>query len=111
MAENTNRRMPALFLGHGSPMNALEQNRHTAAWRELGTTLPRPKAILCISAHWYIHGTEVTAMRQPKTIHDFGGFPQALFDMRYPAPGDPALATHVKELLSPLAVGLDQSWG
>jgi 4,5-DOPA dioxygenase extradiol len=104
-------RMPALFLGHGSPMNALEQNSYTAAWRELGRTLPRPKAILAVSAHWYILGTAVTAMRLPKTIHDFGGFPQALFDMRYPAPGDPALAERVQALLSPLAVGLDQSWG
>jgi 4,5-DOPA dioxygenase extradiol len=111
MTENGNGRMPALFLGHGSPMNALEQNRHTQAWRELGATLPRPKAILAVSAHWYIRGTAVTAMPQPKTIHDFGGFPQALFDMRYPAPGDPVLATRVKDLLSPLDVGLDMSWG
>jgi 4,5-DOPA dioxygenase extradiol len=111
MAENTNRRMPALFLGHGSPMNALEHNLHTAAWRELGATLPRPKAILSVSAHWYVGGTAVTAMQQPKTIHDFGGFPQALFDVRYPAPGDPALAARVKQLLSPLDVGLDPSWG
>lgn len=111
MAENNKGRMPALFLGHGSPMNALEQNRYTTVWRELGATLPRPKAILAVSAHWYVRGTAVTAMRQPKTIHDFGGFPQALFDMRYPAPGDPALAARVTDLLSPVAVGPDQAWG
>jgi 4,5-DOPA dioxygenase extradiol len=104
-------RMPAVFLGHGSPMNAIEQNRYTDAWRELGGALPRPKAILAVSAHWYIRGTAVTAMRLPKTIHDFGGFPQALFDIRYPAPGDPALAARVQSLLAPLAVGLDETWG
>jgi 4,5-DOPA dioxygenase extradiol len=104
-------RMPAVFLGHGSPMNALEQNRYTDTWRGLGKALPRPRAILAVSAHWYIRGTAVTAMRLPKIIHDFGGFPQALFDMRYPAPGDPALAARVQGLLAPLAVGLDESWG
>lgn len=104
-------RMQAVFLGHGSPMNALEQNRYTEAWRDLGSALPRPKAILAVSAHWTTRGTAVTAMRMPRTIHDFGGFPQALFDMRYPAPGDPALAKRVQALLAPLEVGLDESWG
>jgi 4,5-DOPA dioxygenase extradiol len=104
-------RMPAVFLGHGSPMNALELNTYTAAWHKLGETLPRPKAILAVSAHWFIRGTAVTAMQSPKTIHDFGGFPQALFDMQYPASGDPVLASRVQTLLSPLAVGLDESWG
>jgi 4,5-DOPA dioxygenase extradiol len=103
--------MPAIFLGHGSPMNALERNRYSDVWRELGSTLPAPKAILAVSAHWYIHGTAVTAMPFPRTIHDFGGFPQTLFDMRYPAPGDPALAARVQALLSPLEVRLDESWG
>lgn len=104
-------RMPALFLGHGSPMNVLEENIWTETWRELGKTLPRPKAIIAVSAHWYTRGTAVTAMENPRTIHDFGGFPQALFDSRYPAPGSPALARQVAEALSPVAVELDQEWG
>ena len=103
--------MPALFLGHGTPMNTLADNRYTQAWRSLGRTLPKPAAILAISAHWYVPGVAVTAMTQPKTIHDFGGFPQALFDIRYPAPGSPALAARVQELLSPLSIAADHSWG
>lgn len=102
-------RMPALFLGHGSPMNVLEENRYTRVWQQLGRDLPRPRAILAISAHWYTRGTRVTAMEQPRTIHDFGGFPQALFDVRYPAPGSPALAQRVTELLP--AAEKDESWG
>lgn len=104
-------RMPAVFLGHGSPMNALEENGYTAVWRRLGAVLPRPRAILVISAHWTTRGTSVTAMVTPRTIHDFGGFPQALFDMRYPAPGDPVLAARVRELLAPLEVVPDHGWG
>ena len=104
-------RMPALFLGHGSPMNVLEDNIYTEAWRKLGETLPRPKAILAVSAHWYTRGTAVTAMEKPRTIHDFGGFPQALFDTHYPAPGSPALAQQVADLLAPVEVRLDQEWG
>lgn len=105
-------RMPALFLGHGSPMNVLEENDHTAAWRTLGATLPRPRAILAVSAHWYTRGTAVTAMQQPRTIHDFGGFPQALFDIAYPAPGSPELAAEIQQLLSPVRVTADQGeWG
>ena len=104
-------RMPALFLGHGSPMNALEENRYTQAWRELGKTLPRPRAIVAISAHWYTRGTAVTAMNNPRTIHDFGGFPQALHDTHYPAPGSPELALEIAELLAPVAVHLDREWG
>jgi len=103
--------MPALFVGHGSPMNTLERNRHTQAWMAVGQTLPRPKAILAVSAHWYIRGTAVTAMAKPQTIHDFGGFPPALHAYQYPAPGDPALAAHVVDLLAPLTVGLDHEWG
>ncbi|AYO39898.1 4,5-DOPA dioxygenase extradiol [Serratia sp. P2ACOL2] len=105
-------RMPALFLGHGSPMNALEENRYTQAWRHLGETLPRPKAIIAVSAHWYTRGTAVTAMEKPRTIHDFGGFPQALFDTRYPAPGSPALAAQIQQVLAPITFTADDSeWG
>jgi 4,5-DOPA dioxygenase extradiol len=104
-------RMPVIFFGHGSPMNTLESNRYTEAWRKLGAAVPKPKAILVISAHWLTRGTAVTAMATPKTIHDFGGFPQALFDVQYPAPGDPGLAARVRELLTPVEVHLDQSWG
>jgi len=103
--------MPAVFFGHGSPMNALERNRYTEAWRLIGASLPKPKAILCVSAHWYIRGTAVTAMDRPRTIHDFGGFPQELFEAQYPAPGSPVLATRVCELLAPVTVQLEQSWG
>lgn len=104
-------RMPALFLGHGSPMNVLEENVYTQTWRQLGKTLPRPEGIIAVSAHWYTRGTAVTAMEKPRTIHDFGGFPQALFDTHYPAPGSPALAKEVAEALSPVDVHLDQEWG
>lgn len=104
-------RMPALFLGHGSPMNVLEENDYTRAWRELGEKLPRPQMILAISAHWYTRGTAVTAMENPRTIHDFGGFPQALFDTRYAAPGSPELAQKIARMLAPLDVHLDHRWG
>ena len=103
--------MPAAFLAHGSPTNALELNPHTLAWRELGERLPRPRAVLAVSAHWYVPALAVTAMDRPRTIHDFRGFPQALFDLEYPAPGDPALAAEIAALLRPLDVGLDQGWG
>ncbi len=92
-------------------MNALETNRYTNAWRDLGRSLPEPRAILSVSAHWYTRGTAITAMASPKTIHDFGGFPQALFDVRYPAPGSPDIAQHVVKLLTPSHVTLDHSWG
>lgn len=105
-------RMPALFLGHGSPMNVLEDNIYTETWRTLGETLPRPKAIVAVSAHWFTRGTAVTAMDAPRTIHDFGGFPQALFDIQYPAPGSPALARQIQQLLAPVKVHLDErEWG
>ncbi|KAB8312525.1 4,5-DOPA dioxygenase extradiol [Erwinia endophytica] len=103
--------MPVLFLGHGSPMNVLEENVYTATWRELGDNLPRPRAIVAVSAHWYTRGTAVTAMEKPRTIHDFGGFPQALFDTHYPAPGSPSLAREVADALAPVSVQLDQQWG
>src|SRR5690606_28258511 len=92
-------------------MNALEDNPHTRAWRQLGESMPRPRAVLAGSAHWYTSGTGVTAMPQPRTIHDFYGFPPALFEQRYPAPGDPALAQRVQELLRPVAVAADPEWG
>lgn len=103
--------MPVLFVGHGNPMNAIETNEFTRQWVILGETLPRPKAILCISAHWETKGTYVTAMQKPQTIHDFGGFPQALFDVQYPAPGNPGLADETKNIISKTNVGLDESWG
>lgn len=104
--------MPTLFIGHGSPMNALETNSYTKAWRAMGEALPRPRAVLVISAHWFIGSTVVTAMPDPRTIHDFYGFPQALFDVEYPAPGDPHLAQEVAELAKPDWVGGDiDQWG
>jgi 4,5-DOPA dioxygenase extradiol len=103
--------MPAAFFGHGSPMNTLEHNQYTEAWRRLGELVPKPKAILAISAHWYVRGTAVTAMEHPRTIHDFGGFPQALFEVQYPAAGDTVLAKRVRQLLAPVEVDLDDSWG
>ena len=103
--------MPAVFIGHGSPMNTLERNRYTDAWRAIGKSVPRPTAILAVSAHWYIGDTAVTAMETPETIHDFGGFPQALFDFQYPAPGSPVLAQRVSKLIAPLAVRLADDWG
>ncbi len=104
-------RMPAIFFGHGNPLNALQQNSYTTAWQAIGASLPRPKAILCLSAHWYAPETAVTAMATPRTIHDFGGFPRKLFEFEYPAPGDPGLAERIAALLQPLTVRRDQSWG
>jgi 4,5-DOPA dioxygenase extradiol len=106
-----NTRLPALFLGHGNPMNALARNDWTAAWARLGEAIGKPRAVLAISAHWYVPATAVTAMSLPRTIHDFGGFPRELFAVEYPAPGDRMLARRVRELLAPLEVGADRSWG
>lgn len=104
-------KMPVLFLGHGSPMNAIEENEFVARFRQLGKELIRPNAILCISAHWETNGTYVTAMQNPRTIHDFGGFPQALFDVQYPAPGSLELAKETRDIISKTEVGFDDKWG
>lgn len=106
------KRMPVAFFGHGNPMNALERNRYSDAWRAFGKSIPRPKAVLCISAHWYVTATLATAMPNPRTIHDFYNFPQQLYDVTYPAPGAPELAAALQYLLDPIRVELDhESWG
>ncbi len=104
-------RMPLLFLGHGSPMNAIEENEFVKGFRNVAKTIPTPKAILCVSAHWETKGTKVTAMEFPKTIHDFGGFPKELFEVEYPAPGSPEVAGVTKQLITSTTVELDHSWG
>jgi len=103
--------MPAIFFGHGNPMNAIGQNGYTDAWAEIGRSIPRPKAILCVSAHWYIPAVAVTAMPKPRTIHDFGGFPRELFEVQYPAPGSPELAARVQELMGDGVIADDRHWG
>ena len=106
-----NARMPVIFFGHGNPMNALERNTYTKAWTKIGKSIPRPRGIVCISAHWYLPATLVTAMPKPRTIHDFGGFPKPLYQVEYGAPGSPELASRVQKLLAPVAVGRDEHWG
>lgn len=108
--ENTPK-MPVLFLGHGSPMNAIEENEFVQGFRKVSTEITKPKAILCISAHWETKGTKVTAMKNPRTIHDFGGFPKKLFEVQYPAPGHPDLAQETKELINTTNIELDNNWG
>ena len=103
--------MPAIFFGHGNPMNAIQPNDWTAGWAALGRDIPRPRGVLCVSAHWYLPATLVTAMTAPRTIHDFGGFPRELFEVQYKAPGDPQLARRVQELLGLPPSALDTSWG
>jgi len=104
-------KMPVLFMGHGSPMNGIEDNEFSATWEKMGKEISLPKAVLCISAHWYTKGTFITAMEKPKTIHDFYGFPKALFDVQYPAPGNPGLARETSSLVHTAEVGLDHEWG
>ena len=103
--------MPAIFFGHGNPMNAVQINPWTKAWSDIRNSIPKPKSIVCVSAHWYLSATLVTAQEQPRTIHDFGGFPRELYQINYPAPGNTELAKRVIDLLAPLSVGLDTRWG
>jgi 4,5-DOPA dioxygenase extradiol len=103
--------MPAIFFGHGNPMNALSKNAYTDGWVSIGRSIPRPKTVLSVSAHWYVPACAVTANSNPQTIHDFGGFPTELYQVDYPAPGSPKLARHVKDLLAPVSAALDESWG
>lgn len=104
-------KLPVLFIGHGSPMNGIEDNQFSRTWAKFGKEIQKPKAVLVISAHWLTNGTHITAMENPKTIHDFGGFPQALFDVEYPAKGNPELAKATSELITSTHVGLDHDWG
>lgn len=105
-------RLPIIYFGHGNPMNAILDNACTEGWRSIGASIPKPRAVLCVSAHWYISDTRVTSMERPRTIHDFGGFPRELYKVQYPAPGDPVLAARVADLLRPTATTLDdRSWG
>jgi 4,5-DOPA dioxygenase extradiol len=103
--------MPAIFFGHGNPMNAIQSNAWTEGWRAIGESIPKPRAILVVSAHWYVAETAVTAMPEPRTIHDFGGFPRALYECQYPAPGDPELAQRVGDMFAPTPVRMDEDWG
>src|SRR5688500_3011303 len=104
-------RMPAIFFGHGNPMNAIQQNSFTEAWSRIGRETAKPKAMVCMSAHWYLPGTRMTAMEKPRTIHDFGGFPRPLYDVHYPAPGAVDVCLRVRELLAPIDTAFDQEWG
>jgi len=103
--------MPAIFFGHGNPMITLYDNEYTRGWAAIGANVPRPEAVLCVSAHWYIPAALLTVIPKPRTIHDFGGFPRELFEIEYPAPGNPVLAAHTQDILSPVSAGLDDRWG
>jgi 4,5-DOPA dioxygenase extradiol len=111
LSNHNSEKVPVLFIGHGSPMNAIEDNEFTEGWKAVAASFPEPEAILCVSAHWETDGTRVTAMMKPETIHDFGGFPRQLYEVQYPAAGNPALADEVKSLISLTDTGLDNSWG
>jgi len=110
-SQNSTARMPVLFFGHGSPMNAIEDNEFVREWEKVGVALPKPKAILCISAHWETKGTRITAVERPETIHDFGGFPSELYEVQYPAPGSPELARETKKIVSKTDVTIEEKWG
>jgi len=103
--------MPAVFIGHGNPMNAVKETHYSRSWRKIADSIPRPSAILSVSAHWYVPGSRVTGNERPRTIHDFGGFPRRLYEVQYPAPGSPQLAERVRALIGPSTVALDQDWG
>jgi 4,5-DOPA dioxygenase extradiol len=111
LSPETDKKLPVLFVGHGSPMNGIENNEFSQYWTKLAQEMEKPKAVLCISAHWLTKGTFITAMDKPKTIHDFGGFPQALFDVQYPATGDPLLAAETAKLITSTQVEMDHDWG
>ena len=104
-------RLPTVFFGHGNPLNAIQRNAYTESWAAIGKSIEKPKAVVCVSAHWYIPETAVTGMPQPRTIHDFGGFPRELYEVQYPAPGSAALAQQIQQLLAPIPVAMDQGWG
>jgi 4,5-DOPA dioxygenase extradiol len=108
---NMTQRMPAIFFGHGNPMNAVSKNAYTEGWVSIGKSIPLPRAVLAVSAHWYIPDCAVTANPMPRTIHDFGGFPRELYQVKYPAPGSPELAWRIRDLLAPVSVELDENWG
>lgn len=110
-ANQNTEKFPVLFIGHGSPMNAIEDNEFTEGWKEVAGSFPNPEAIVCVSAHWETKGTQVTAMKNPETIHDFGGFPRELYEVQYPAPGSPELAGEVKNMIAMTDTALDDSWG